>query len=128
MGKYQGIIIDQAHADALQDAINVAQNRAHVRTICAEDIIDKCASVQKVLDIPQTALEAVKITVDLHAQNFPSAYNGRPESTLFQAVFSGRKWRLIEVYRDDTRRQGHSVSIALTDKARAAVLARVSEY
>ena len=47
MAKYQGIIIDRAHMDMLQDAINTAQDRARVRTICAEDIIDTCESVQK---------------------------------------------------------------------------------
>lgn len=128
MAKYQGIIIDRAHMDMLQNTIDTAQRRARVRTICAADITDTCEGVQKKLDIPQTALEGVKITVDLHAQNFPSAYNGRPESTLFQAIFSGRKWRLINVFRADTRRKGHSVNIALTDKARAAVLARITEY
>lgn len=47
MAKYQGIIIDRAHMDMLQEAINAAQDRARVRTICAEDIIDTCESVQK---------------------------------------------------------------------------------
>lgn len=47
MAKYQGIIIDRAHMDMLQDVINAAQDRARVRTICAEDIINTCESVQK---------------------------------------------------------------------------------
>jgi len=47
MAKYQGIIIDRAHVDMLQSAIDAAQGRARVRTICAEDIIDTCESVQK---------------------------------------------------------------------------------
>ena len=47
MAKYQGIIIDRAHMDMLQETINAAQDRARVRTICAEDIIDTCESVQK---------------------------------------------------------------------------------
>lgn len=47
MTKYQGIIIDRAHIDMLQEAINTAQGRARVRTICAEDIIDTCEGVQK---------------------------------------------------------------------------------
>lgn len=128
MAKYQGIIIDRAHMDMLQEAINAAQDRARVRTICAEDIIDTCESVQKKLDTPQTALEGVQITVDRHAQKFPAAYNGRPESTIFRAVYAGRKWRLLDVYRDNTRRPGHGTSIALTDTAKSAVLAAVSEF
>ncbi len=128
MAKYQGIIIDRAHMDMLQDAINAAQDRVRVRTICAEDIIDKCESVQKKLDIPQTALEGVQITVDRHAQKFPAAYNGRPESTIFRAVYAGRKWRLLDVYRDNTRRPGHGMSIVLTDTAKSAVLAAACEY
>jgi hypothetical protein len=128
MAKYQGIIIDRAHTDMLQEAINAAQDRARVRTICAEDIIDTCDSVQKKLDISQTALEGVQITVDRHAQKFPAAYNGRPESTIFRAVYAGRKWRLLDVYRDNTRRPGHGTSIVLTDTAKSAVLAAACEY
>ena len=128
MAKYQGIIIDRAHMDMLQSAIDAAQNRARVRTICAEDIIDTCESVQKKLDIPQTALEGVQITVDRHAQKFPAAYNGRPESTIFRAVYVGRKWRLLDVRRNDTRRPGHGIKIVLTDTAKSAVLAAVCEY
>lgn len=128
MAKYQGIIIDRAHMNMLQDAINAAQNRARVRTICAEDIIDTCESVQKKLDIPQTALEGVQITVDRHAQKFPAAYNGRPESTIFRAVYAGRKWRLLDVFRNDTRRPGHGTSIVLTNIAKSAVLAAACEY
>lgn len=52
MTKYQGIIIDRAHTDMLQDAIDTAQDRARVRTICAEDIIDTCESVQKKAGYP----------------------------------------------------------------------------
>lgn len=128
MAKYQGIIIDRAHMNMLQEAINVAQDRARVRTICAEDIIDTCESVQKKLDISQAALEGVQITVDRHAQKFPAAYNGRPESTIFQAVYSGRKWRLLDVFRNDTRRPRHGIKIVLTDTAKSAVLAAVCEY
>lgn len=128
MEKYQGIIIDRAHMDMLQDAINAAQDRARVRTICAEDIIDTCESVQKKLDIPQTALEGVQIIVDRHAQKFPAAYNGRPESTIFRAVYAGRKWHLLDVYRNDTRRPGHGTAIVLTDMAKSAVLAAACEY
>ena len=128
MAKYQGIIIDRAHMDMLQEAINTAQGRARVRTICAEDIIDTCESVQKRLDISQVALEGVQITVDRHAQKFPAAYNGRPESTIFQAVYSGRKWRLLDVFRNDTRRPGHGIKIVLTDTAKPAVLAAACEY
>lgn len=128
MTKYQGIIIDRAHMNMLQEAINTAQGRARVRTICAEDIIDTCENVQKKLDIPQTALEGVQITVDRHAQKFPAAYNGRPESTIFQAVYSGRKWRLLKVYRGDVRRPGHGTSIVLTDTAKSVVLAAACEY
>lgn len=128
MAKYQGIIIDRAHTEMLQEAINAAQDRARVRTICAEDIIDTCDSVQKKLDIPQTALEGVQITVDRHAQKFPAAYNGRPESTIFRAVYAGRKWRLLDVFRNDTRRPGHGTSIVLTDTAKSAVLAAACEY
>lgn len=117
MTKYQGIIIDRAHMDKLQSAIDTAQNRARVRTICAENIIDTCESVQKKLDIPQTALEGVQITVDRHAQKFPAAYNGRPESTIFRAVYAGHKWRLLDVFRDDTRRPGHGTQITLMDAA-----------
>lgn len=128
MAKHQGIIIDRAHLDMLQEAINAAQDRARVRTICAEDIIDTCDSVQKKLDIPQTALEGVQITVDRHAQKFPAAYNGRPESTIFRAVYAGRKWRLLDVFRNDTCRPGHGTSIVLTDTAKSAVLAAACEY
>lgn len=128
MTKYQGIIIDRAHMDMLQSAIDAAQGRARVRTICAENIIDKCASVQKKLDISQAALEGVAFSADLHAQSFPSAYKGRPESTIFRAVFVGHKWRLLEVYRSDTRTRTRGTSIKLTDAARDAVCARVSVY
>lgn len=128
MKKYAGIIIDMAHADALQAEIDTVQKRARARTITIADIIEKCEEVSRRLDISRKALENVVFYADVNASHFPSAYNGIPESTHFQAAFMGGKWRLIKVYRYRVSAPTMGTKIKLTDTAKIAVLARITEF
>lgn len=128
MKKYAGIIIDMAHADALQAEIDTVQKRVRTRTITVTDIIKKCDEVSRRLDISRKALEGVAFYADINAQSFPGAYNGIPESTHFQAAFMGGKWRLIKVYRYPVSAPTMGTKIQLTDAAKIAVLARITEF
>lgn len=128
MKKYNGIIIDLEHKKQIAAAIDDAQRLARTRKTDAQDIIDACESIEHRLGISKKALDGCTARVDVHAQNFPNAYQGITESTQFTVAFTGGKWRLETVLRADVKRSGHRFSITLTDAAKAAVIERMIEF
>ena len=108
--------------------LDKAQSRARVRTVSAEDISKALEGITARFRIPKTALEGVRVTVDLNAQRFPNAYNGIPESTFFAAVYSKRAWRVTEVWRGRTAMPNHMVDVVLTDTAVAALTASYKSF
>lgn len=104
------------------------QSRARVRTVSAEDVSKALDGITARFRIPKTAMEGVRVTVDLNAQKFPNAYNGIPESTFFSAVYSKRAWRVTEVWRGRTAMPNHMVDVRLTDTAVAALTAGYKSF
>ena len=101
------------------------QSHVRVRTVSAEDVSKTLDGITARFRIPKTAMEGVRVTVDLNAQRFPSAYRGYPESTFFSAVYSKRAWRVTEVWRGRTAMPNHMVDVVLTE---AAVYALTADY
>jgi hypothetical protein len=84
--------------------------------------------VEKRLNITKKAMNGVTVCIDIHAQNFPNAYRGTPESTYFTAEYRNGSWRITEISRRITSRAGHGTKIYLTEDAKTALLSRIVEY
>lgn len=113
---------------ALQAALDRIQSRSRVRTIDVGDVYKAAEHVERKLDITKKALEGVRIHVDLHAQTFPNAYRGIPESTQFDMVFSKRFWRVTKVSRERCESNGHDYQVTFTDEARRALVERFKSF
>lgn len=117
------IIIDQKHIDKISQEIKQAEGRATARTITAQDIIDECDRILQRyygLGASLESLEGTEIHININAQDFPNAYKYTPESTWFDAVYRGKKWRLTDV----TRRTctNYRGSVDLRETARDAIM------
>ena len=120
--------VDEAAAEKLNLAIIEAEKRCTVRCIGVYDICKTLIEIEQRLNITKKSMEGVRIFVDYHAQNFPSAYKYRPESTVFEAEYRKGSWRITDIRRGGTRRSGHGIKITLTEEAQKAVLDRLTEY
>lgn len=122
------IIIDDAHRDEIDAALDEAQHRCTARALTAQRIIDICEHITEKANIPKSALKGTRVYYN-GAEKFPSAYRYRPESTHFRAEYDGRAWRLLSIARDTCpNRSTSNVYIAYSDSAKAALLDRFAEY
>lgn len=116
---------DATTVEKLDAAIKAAEGRATARTITGRGIIDALQTVTDKLDITKKALNGVSVSVDIHAQKFPSAYRYTPESTFFDAVFKSGSWRVTRIYREATRNSWYNTyHVNLTPDAEKALLGR----
>ena len=113
------------NTDKLDKAIDAAEKRARVRKITSEDIAKGCRMAETRMGIFRKYMDGVTISVDMNAQNFPSCYNGFPESTHFDAINRRGKWYVTNIYRSRCCHAGHEVEIKLMDAAKVAVISRV---
>ena len=93
--------------------------RASVRTITAESVQTEIGRIQNRLDNMLTRKDqtGLSIIVDLHAQAFPAAYRGIPESTYFEAIRTASGWFVTRIYRTRTASPTMGVQIDLISKA-----------
>ncbi len=127
----KSIIINAANADKIAAAIEEAQHLARVRRISAETVAATCDSILAKLfrsGATKKSLDGLRAKVDECAESMPSAYKGIPESTHYIAEYRGGKWRLVDVYRAQTRRYGHRIKLTIPEAAQAAIIAAASDY
>ena len=109
-----------AESEVLNQAIaEVEGSRVSARKIDVKDIVDDLIEINQYLGISKKALKGTAVHVDHHAQTFPSAYKGTPESTQFDAEFS-TAWFITAVSRDTCGRQKYALK--LSDTAKEAYL------
>lgn len=114
---------DAANA-ALRSTIEAVQGRARVRLVSAEEIALALLRLERTLGITKKAMHGVSVTMDLNAQQFPGAYKGIPESTIFSAVYKSGSWRITDIRRDRTRAPSNAVTVEHTEESRKALLYR----
>ena len=102
--------------------LDTVQNRCTVRTITYQDIIDALELIERRLGVPKASLDGTKISADLHAQTFPGAYKGIPESTIFFAENRRGTWYITDIKRIRTRGKTCGVSAILSDTTKAAII------
>lgn len=94
--------INVTRTEKLTAAINDAQARASVRTITAVDIQQAVNSIEQRLKTLLHKKDWTGLTFEcnLHAQTFPGAYKGTPESTQFTLVRAATGWFVTAIRRD----------------------------
>ncbi len=121
--KALNIIVKPENRARIEAALEAVQGKSRTRTITYDIIANRLQAVEKVYSIPKTALKGVKVSLDPHAQNFPNAYRGRPESTQVEAIYTGTAWKITDIYRGYTRRAGHAAeTLEMPEKAAEAVM------
>lgn len=115
-----------AEISELAAATRDAQKGARVRTITETDIVTALIEINEKMGISKAAMEGVTATVDCNAQRFPHCYNGRPESTVFTAIYKRGAWLVTDIYRAECKTI--RVRMTLTDAAKAAIAARFEQF
>lgn len=123
------IIIKESNFPRINAEIEAVEKRCTVRTIDnAETIAKALTKIENRLNIPKKHMKGIKADIDLHAQTFPNAYKGRPESTHFTATYTGTAWKLESVERWYTRGPSQRYRVELTEEAKKAIIDRMSEF
>lgn len=118
----------QASNDLLGEAIKMAEGRASVRTITADEIVTALCDTFETLGISKKAMDGVEVSIDLNAQDFPSAYKYTPESTIVDAIYKGGSWRVTSICRDACRRYSQRIRVKHTEASREAILSRFTTF
>lgn len=119
-----------ATLDKLTAWLEDVQARSRVRTIDAADVLEMLDNAEKSIksagfsEISNSALEGVVGMFDMHAQKFPNAYKGIPESTQFTAVFRRGRWVITDIHRGRVV-SARKARFTLTDAAKSAIIAAV---
>lgn len=124
----KNIVIKKENENRINETIKAAEGRATVRTIDFKDIMSAISDIEKRLGIQKKILDGITAEIDYHAQDFPHAYKYRPESTHVALIHKSGSWQLVDVYRDTTRRRGHSINLDLTEAAKNAIIRRMSDF
>lgn len=118
-----GIIISETNRAIIEVMLNKAQRMAKVRTISFGDLAIICNRIEERLDVPKKAMEGCIYSVDYHAQQFPGAYKGIPESTHVTVMFHLNKWRLMTAERFKTSSPKTAfMCIAMPDALKQALI------
>ena len=98
---------DTEHVEQMQRAIDEAQKGARVRLIEAADVLQAVVEIERRLfgdlRLTKKSCKGIDVDFDTHAQRFPNAYHGKPESTRFTLEFNGRAWLLTSVGRAECK-------------------------
>lgn len=116
--------INANNIDKLNAAIEAAEGRATARCITAVDVQRMVREIEETLSarLYKKDWAGLEFSVDHHAQSFPGAYKGTPESTRFDLERTASGWFVTRVWRD--RCEGPKSRIVcrnLQDKAEALV-------
>lgn len=112
----------------IESALNEAQSKAKVRTITVDDIIYYLWKTEKTLNIPKSALDGVSVEIDPNAQNFPNAYKGMPESTIFTAIYKSGSWKIQSIRRDRTKSEKQQIVVNHTEASKKALIDRLTAF
>lgn len=122
------IILNDINEKKINDWLDEVQKKSRVRMISLNTIKYNLERVEKQLNIPKKYMEGVIVTCDDHAQDFPSAYKGIPESTYFKAIYSKGKWRILDIYRNTTTRSSARFSVQLPQETQDAILKKYKRF
>jgi len=116
------MIIRESNRDRIQSIIDEVQKRSREREICYNDIEKYVGILEEKLDIPKKDMEGVVAHIDIHAQDFPRAYQYKASSTHFIVERKKSGWNLADVFRQDTRGENSRFLVTLTDAAKQKII------
>lgn len=103
------------------------QKRARVRYITADHIeLMREKLTARFSHCTKKDLDGITFIADFHAQSFPSSYRGVPESTLIIFEHKRGSWRVIKIWRGETRKNQFSLLSGTELLAKALVNAASS--
>ena len=114
------IAINGSHRPRLAALLEAAQKRCTARTLDVSDVETILNNVDQRLDIPKCSLRGTLLYYS-GAENFPSAYRYRPESTHFRAEHTGRCWVVTGASRHTCPDRYDNASLVLSPSAREAL-------
>lgn len=120
------IVIKESNRDRIQSALDQAQERARVRTVSADDVIRSVERIQEILKVSTRKLNGSTAWIDPHAQTFPGAYKGIPESTQFQISATAGTWKLIKIIRGRCKGATQGINISLSEEGDEAILSHIN--
>ena len=94
--------INVSATEKIQAAIDNAEGKARVRQITAQTVSEWVQRIERTLEarLFKADWTGLAFWVDEHAQSFPGAYKGTPESTQFRLERTASGWFVTEVKRD----------------------------
>ena len=97
----KNIKVTKDNYDAMQAAIDAAQERCKARTIYASDIIKSAEKIERRLSglLHKKDWVGLRFSCDPNAQTFPNAYKGTPESTVFIIERRASGWFVSQIRR-----------------------------
>ena len=113
-----------AELDKLNAIIAGEEGRAKERRIDARMVCEAIEQIEDRLSLPKKCMEGIIAEVDMNAQDFPSAYKWKAQSTRLRMEYRKGSWRILSIYRADCRREKARYMLALTEDARQAILDR----
>lgn len=118
------IKVCEKNREKIAAAIDKVQSKARARTIDVDDIFWYCERIEKTYGfIPKSHRSDSVFSIDKHAQSFPNAYHGRPESTQFDLLYRNGNYYLMTVGRVFTRSSDNlEVAAVLSQEAKDALL------
>lgn len=102
----------------IEQALNMAQRTARVRTMTYQQLLEYVAQAERVLSdiLYKKDWEGLVLEIDSHNGRFPSAYRGYPESTFVRLERKNNAWHVLDIRRVWCTGKRHAI-IGLADKA-----------
>jgi hypothetical protein len=94
--------INIANTEKLTSAINNSvEERARVRTLEVDELRSEVEDIEKKLStlLPKKEWKGLRFEIDVNAQQFPSSYNGSPESTQAIIERGASAWFVTLIWR-----------------------------
>lgn len=109
-------------ADKAKASLKEVQKLSRARTIEEDDIAKAIIEAERELEkrLYKKDWDGITAKYDLHAQSFPSAYKGVPESTVVKLQRTRTSWK-VAVYRGFT--DSRQLRISYPEEKAAAMLA-----
>lgn len=116
------VVLKEKNRKKIENELDAVQHRCTVRLISFDDIVKISKTLKAYYELSNKELNGCKFVIDLHAQTFPSAYKYTPESTKFILEFTNSYWKLLDIYRAETNKEGGVIEAQLTELAKRAII------
>ena len=118
----KAIVLKDMNREKIENELNNVQRRCSVRMVSFDDIVKTSKEIREFYKLNNKELNGCRFVIDLHAQTFPGTYKYTPESTKFILEFKNSYWKLVDVFRGITNRDGGVVETHLTEEAEKALI------